>query len=358
MPGNTFGNIFRLTTFGESHGAVIGGVIDGCPAGLTIDHDFIRQELDRRKPVYPGSTGRKEADRVEFISGLTDGITIGAPLAFHVKNKSFQSSDYQSLTDIYRPSHADFTYEKKYGLPIGPGGSRASGRETAARVVAGAVAKLFLMQAGIEVNAFVSQVGEIILETDPVLADYGYASGSPYGCPDTDSATRIGALIQEVTEAGDSIGGSITCRIHGTPAGLGEPVFDKLQASLAKAMLSVGTAKAFEYGLGFKASSIRGSDYNDQMTARDGRIIYLTNHDGGIQGGISNGEDIIFRVGFKPVPSVQKVQSTVTRKGEPIELEVTGRHDSCHVPRLVVVVESMAALVLADNLLMHKGSRI
>ncbi len=358
MPGNTFGHIFRLTTFGESHGVATGGVIDGCPAGLAIDTDFIQSGLDRRKPLYAGATGRKEQDIVEFLSGIRDGKTTGAPVAFLVKNSSAKSSDYDEAGQIYRPSHADYSYEKKYGVPIGAGGGRASGRETVARVVAGSIAKLLLRESEIAIDACVSQVGKIIIDTDPVHLDYVFSGKSIYGCPDPGSEEKISALITTTAAQGDTLGGTVTCRIKGTPAGLGEPVFDKMQASLANAMLGIGSAKAFEYGLGFGAAALKGSEYNDQMKASDGKISFITNHDGGIQGGISNGEDIYFRVGFKPVPSVKLLQSTINSRGESAEIMLSGRHDTCHVPRLVVVVESMAALVIADHLLLNRTSRL
>lgn len=358
MAGNSTGYLFRLTTFGESHGVAVGGIIDGCPAGLAIDPAFIQDEIDRRKPLYIGSTGRKESDRVEFLSGIHKGKSTGAPIAFLVKNTSVNPSDYSGIEHAYRPSHADYTYEKKYGVPIGPGGGRASGRETVARVVAGSVAKLFLQSSGIAVNACVSQVGSVILDVNPIKADYSFALRSPLACPDADSEARIGSLISETALAGDTLGGTVTCRIKGAPTGLGEPVFDKLQASLAKAMLSIGSSKAFEYGLGFNAAFLSGSEYNDLMTVKQGKVNFLTNHDGGIQGGISNGEDIYFRVGFKPVPSVKLPQSMVNSRGQATEILIGGRHDCCHVPRLVVIVESMAALVLADHLLMDKASRL
>lgn len=351
MPGNSIGYLFRLTTFGESHGPSTGGVIDGCPAGLSIDLDFIQRELDRRKPVYPGSTQRKEPDQVEFLSGIRDGKSSGAPIGFLVKNLSAQSADYKELSEIYRPSHADYTYEKKYGIPVSGGGGRASGRETVARVVGGAIAKLLLKQHHIEINAFVSQVGNIVATGDINVTGLLKAMKSPYGCLDAKMEQQVAGLIVEAKKNGDTLGGAVTCLVKGTPPGLGEPVFDKLQADLAKAMLSIGSAKAFEYGLGFRASSMKGSEYNDQMTVKDGNLTFLTNHDGGIQGGISNGEDILFRVGFKPVPSVKMTQSTVNRGGEPAQVSISGRHDTCHVPRLVVIVESMAALVMADHLL-------
>jgi chorismate synthase len=357
MSGNTIGHLFRLTTFGESHGMALGGVIDGCPAGLTINFDLIQQELDRRKPLYPGSTPRKEADVAEFLSGIHEGLTLGTPIGFIIRNLEAKSTEYQKISGLYRPSHADFTYALKYGLSA-QGGGRASGRETATRVVGGAVARQFLIHSGIEITACVSQIGHIIYGDDLTDADLSFAAQSAFGCPDTKMEDQVASLIREAEQEGDTLGGTITCRINGVPPGLGEPVFDKLQAELAKAMLSIGSAKAFEYGLGFRASSMKGSEYNDQLTGKDGKVIFLTNHDGGIQGGISNGEAIYFRVGFKPVPSVKKTQSSVNQNGEPAEIKISGRHDTCHVPRLVVVVESMAALVMADHLLRNAGSRM
>lgn len=357
MPGNTFGYLFRLTTYGESHGAAIGGVIDGCPAGLAVDFDYILQELDRRKPVYPGSTSRKEPDRVEFLSGIHEGIALGTPIGFMVKNTSGRSGDYDDLTGLYRPSHADYTYDKKFGI-LGSGGGRASGRETVARVVAGAIAKLLLKTAGVEISAFITQVGSVIAGDEIIKAGTSGILPSKLGFLDMQMEEKALSLILEAAKNGDTLGGTITCLVRGVPAGLGEPVFDKLQADLAKAMLSIGSAKAFEYGLGFRAASWKGSDYNDQLTVKDGKVTFLTNHDGGIQGGISSGEDILFRVGFKPVPSVKVPQKTINRKGEPSEIIISGRHDTCHIPRLVVIVESMAALVMADHLLRNAGSRI
>lgn len=358
MPGNSIGHIYRLTTFGESHGKAIGGVIDGLPAGLTVDYSFLQQELKRRMPLYPGSTARKEPDEVEFLSGISNGISLGTPVGFIIKNVGDQPADYDELSGLYRPSHADYSYEKKYGNTGVSGGGRASGRETVARVVAGAVAKLLLKLSGVEIHAFVSQIGSVIPEIDLKQADLAAAKDSPYGCLDKETEKKIAAIINDAESKGDTLGGVITAMIKGTPPGLGEPVFDKLQANLAKAMLSIGSSKAFEYGLGFKSSLWMGSDYNDQMTVKEGKITFKTNHDGGIQGGISNGEDILFRVGFKPIPSVKVSQSTVNRMGEAAEIKIGGRHDTCHVPRLVVVVEAMAALVMADHLLLARSSRI
>jgi len=328
MSGNSIGISFKLTTFGESHGPATGGVIDGCPAGLPIDPEFIKQELDRRKPFYEGATGRKEADAVEFLSGIGNGISLGTPIAFIIRNEDVITSDYQEIKDVFRPSHADYSYFMKYGR-MATGGGRASGRETAARVAGGAVAKLLLGKAGISVKGKVQSIGD------------GTAEG-----------------ISKAIEQGDTLGGTVTCRIAGVPAGLGEPVFDKLSAALAKAAMSIPSAKAFEYGLGFMAPTMPGSKYNDQMTVKDGKAVFLTHHDGGIQGGISNGDDIYFRVAFKPVPSVKIPQDTINKDFEPVRIEIGGRHDVCHVPRLVVVVESMAALVLADHWLRAMNSRL
>jgi chorismate synthase len=357
MPGNSFGDLFRLTTFGESHSQAVGGVIDGCPAGLSIDFDFIQQELDRRKPSYPGSTARCEPDVAEFLSGIAIGKTLGTPIGFLVKNLDAKANDYHDLANLYRPSHADYAYAKKYGAVGLSGGGRASGRETVARVVAGAVAKLLLRTAKIELTAFVSQIGSVVDKSDIATADLSRALESPYCCLDPALEQQFASCIREAELSGDTLGGTVSCRIEGVPPGLGEPLFDKLQADLAKAMLSIGSAKAFEYGLGFQASSMKGTEYNDQLTAGEGRITFLTNHDGGIQGGISNGEAIYFRVGFKPVPSVKTTQSTVNRQGEAARISIRGRHDTCHVPRLVVIVESMAALVLSDHLLRMTGMR-
>jgi chorismate synthase len=334
MSGNTFGIIFRLTTFGESHSTAVGGIIDGCPAGLLINTDFIKSELDRRKPHYPGSTARKEPDAFEILSGVENDLSLGTPIGFMIRNSDIRKYDYQNLADVFRPSHADFTQFKKYGFLVS-GGGRSSGRETSARVVAGDIAKLFLKNSGIEIIAEPVSIG---------------------GIPFDDEKSQ--AIINEAEKAGDTLGGTIKCRITGVPAGLGEPVFDKMQADLAKAMLGIGSAKGFEYGYGFKAADMKGSEYNDRLAVKNNRLIHLTNHDGGIQGGITNGEEINFRVGFKPVPSVRIPQSTVNKNGNQVEIKITGRHDTCHIPRLVVVVESMAALVLADHMLRNRSTKI
>ena len=334
MSGNTFGVIFRLITFGESHSPAIGGVIEGCPAGILINPDFIKSELDRRKPHYAGSTARKEPDTFEILSGVDNDLSLCTPISFIIRNSDISKSDYHNTKDVFRPSHADFTQYKKYGFFVS-GGGRASGRETAARVAGGAIAKLFLKKSGIEILAMPESIGGIPFDDKKSLE-----------------------IIKEVEKSGDTLGGTVTCRITGVPAGLGEPVFDKMQADLAKAMLSIGTAKGFEYGYGFKASDMKGSEYNDQLAAKNDSLIFLTNHDGGIQGGITNGEEIYSRVGFKPVPSVRIPQSSVNKNGNQVEIKISGRHDTCHIPRIVVVVESMAALVLADHMLRNRYAKI
>jgi len=361
MPGNTFGNIFRLTTYGESHGHSIGGVIDGCPAGLIIDTAFISDELHRRSPVYPGSTPRNEPDQIEFLSGIMDGITLGTPIAFRVSNLKGQDADYKILADVYRPSHADFTYDRKYGIRDHRGGGRSSGRETLARVVGGAIAKMLLATIQVEVKAAVTRIGNATMQEYPesiISAMKMKPELSVLQCPDPDVEKKMVEQIEAAALSGDTVGGEVFCVISGVPPGWGEPVFDKLQAQLAAAMMSIGTAKGFEYGMGFGAARLRGSHHNDQMKLRDGQPAFLTNHDGGIQGGISNGQDICFKVGFKPVPSVRNIQKTVDRQGSEMEINLTGRHDACHVPRLAVVVEAMAALVLADQWLRNQSSRL
>jgi chorismate synthase len=358
MPGNSIGNIFRLTTFGESHGPATGGIIDGCPAGLGLDHEFIRQEIERRQPLYPGSTPRSEADTVEWLAGIRDDLTLGTPIAFQVRNQNVQSADYAEISDFYRPSHADYTYGKKFGIRDGRGGGRASGRETLARVVAGAVAKLLLRESNMTIRASICKVGHLVMPSFPVGSDPQNASSSGLILTDPSREAEILNLIGQMKESGNTVGGSISCIISGLVPGLGEPVFDKMQSALAAAMLSIGTARAFEFGMGFEAAGMTGKEHNDQMEMRDGRIAFLTNHDGGIQGGISNGQDIYFRVGFKPVSSIHSEQRMINANGEEANIALSGRHDTCHLPRLVVVVEAMAALVLADFLLRSRLSKI
>lgn len=358
MPGNSIGYLFRVTSFGESHGNAFGGMIDGCPAGLEIDFDFINEELKRRNPDYPGSTPRKEQDKVEWLSGILGNKTLGTPIAFSVRNEQQQPQDYDPLVDVYRPSHADFAYESKYGIRDYRGGGRASGRETLVRVVAGALAKHLLKRYGITIEALITQIGPLQLADDPGNINPTEHVRSYLPLVDPWREPEVEEVILKARESGDTLGGAILCRVLHVPAGLGEPVFDKLQADLARAMFSIGTAKAFEYGLGFRAAGMKGSDYNDKMSVDRGKVTFLTNHDGGIQGGISNGEEIYFRVGFKPVPSIHQPQQMVSSSLETSEVTISGRHDTCHIPRVVVVVEAMTAIVLADHLLRNRASKI
>jgi chorismate synthase len=354
---NTFGNIFRLTSFGESHGEAIGGIIDGCPSGIIIETEHIQKELDRRKPGQSAiTTSRNEADRVEFLSGIYEGKTIGTPIGFIVKNQNQHSSDYDSLRNVYRPSHADFTYQKKYGIRDHRGGGRSSARETIARVVGGAIAKAVLQELRIKITAYTSQVGTIRLEQPYTDLDLTHIDATPIRCPDTVVAERMIRYIQQIKEDGDTIGGIITCVCEGIPAGLGEPVFGKLHAALGNAMLSINAVKGFEYGLGFDSVQHKGSEINDHFYRRsDGRIGTKTNYSGGIQGGISTGEPIYFRVAFKPVATLMKEQQTVNESGRTIMLQAKGRHDPCVLPRAVPIVEAMAAMVILDYYLLNKS---
>ena len=345
---NTFGNIFKLTSFGESHGAAIGGVIDGCPAGLTLDFDFIQNELDRRRPGQSDlTTPRKEADKVEFLSGIFEGKTTGTPIGFIVRNENQHSQDYENLKDVFRPSHADFTYQQKYGIRDYRGGGRSSARETIARVVAGAVAKLYLKKIGISITAYTSQVGAIALENDYTKYNLSTIENTPIRCPDTEKAAEMMELIKQVQSEGDTIGGIITCVIKGVPTGLGEPVFGKLHATLGSAMLSINAVKGFEYGTGFNVGH-RGSEVNDAFFIDNGTVSTKTNYSGGIQGGISNGQDIYFRVAFKPVATIFSEQKTVDIHGNETTVKAYGRHDACVLPRAVPVVEAMGAMVMLD----------
>ena len=351
---NTFGNIFRLTSFGESHGVAIGGVIDGCPAGLALDFDFIQHELNRRRPGQSAiTTLRNEADKVEFLSGIFEGKTTGTPIGFIVRNENQQSLDYENLKDVFRPSHADFTYQQKYGIRDYRGGGRSSARETVARVVAGAIAKLYLRQIGITVTAYTSQVGAIALENDYTKYDFATIENSPIRCPDVEKAHEMTELIKKTQADGDTIGGVITCVIKGVPVGLGEPVFGKLHATLGSAMLSINAVKGFEYGMGFDVGR-RGSEMNDAFFNDNGTVTTKTNYSGGIQGGISNGQDIYFRVAFKPVATVFSEQETVDSGGNEAVIKARGRHDACVLPRAVPVVEAMGAMVVLDYWLMRK----
>lgn len=352
---NTFGTLFRLTSFGESHGVAVGGVIDGCPPGLLIDLDFIQSELDRRRPGQSRiTTPRKEADRVEFLSGIFEGKSTGAPIGFLIRNENQQSSDYDHLKMVYRPSHADYTYHLKYGHRDHRGGGRSSARETISRVVAGAVAKLYLKQIGIQISAFTSQVGPIRLEHDYKAYDLSLTEENMVRCPDPETAERMIKLIQEVRYQGDTIGGVITCVASGVPAGLGEPVFGKLHASLGSAMLSINAVKGFEYGTGFNVEQ-RGSEVNDHFFNDEGKINTRTNHSGGIQAGISNGQDIYFRVAFKPVATILQEQETVDILGNDTTIKARGRHDPCVLPRAVPIVEAMTAITLMDHYLLARS---
>lgn len=352
---NTFGNIFQLTTFGESHGAGVGGVIDGMPAGIDIDVDFIQHELDRRKPGQSAiTTGRKEGDVVEILSGVFEGKSTGCPIGFLVRNTNQHSNDYENVRNVFRPSHADFTYTMKYGLRDHRGGGRSSARETISRCVGGAFAKLALKQLGIETIAYTSQVGDISLDRDYHKYDLSLIESNNVRCPDAAKAEEMEKLILEVKADGDTIGGVITCVIKGCPVGLGEPAFDKLHAQLGAAMLGINAVKGFEYGEGFEGVGQRGSEQNDIFYNNNGKIDTRTNHSGGIQGGISNGQDIYFRVLFKPVATQLREQPTVDKEGNETTLEVKGRHDPCVLPRAVPVVEAMAAMIILDNYLLNK----
>jgi chorismate synthase len=359
MPGNTFGQIFRLTTFGESHGPAIGGVIDGCPAGLKVDHDAVQAELDRRRPGSTTlGTARTEGDEVEFLSGLFKNTTLGTPIGFLIRNKDVQSADYDHLKDVYRPSHGDLTWELKFGIRDHRGGGRSSARETASRVVGGAIARLMLKQEGVQIDAYVSGVGEVLVETEYDRLDLPGRWNDPVRCPDPVASHKMRALIEQVRTEGDSIGGSIRCVIRGCPPGLGEPVFDKLNAELGRAMLGINAVKAFSIGSGQEAARMRGSQHNDAFTSGAGRIRTATNRSGGIQGGISNGEDILMEIHFKPVATIAQEQATVDASGKEVKLAAKGRHDPCVVPRAVPIVESMACLVIADHLLRQRMSRV
>jgi chorismate synthase len=356
---NSFGNIFKLTSFGESHGKAIGGVIDGFPSGIHIDTGFVQQELNRRKPGQSSITSsRNEPDEVEFLSGIFEEKSTGCPIGFVVWNRNLQTSDYDSLKKVYRPSHADYTYMVKYGIRDHRGGGRSSARETISRVVAGALAKLALKQLGISITAYTSQVGAIKLEGNYTDYDWDMIENNPVRCPDLEKAKEMQTYIEKIKEEGDTIGGVITCVIRKCPIGLGQPVFGKLHAALGNAMLSINAAKAFEYGDGFKGLKQKGSEQNDVFFNNYGRIETLTNHSGGIQGGISNGQDIFFRVAFKPVPTVLMEQHTVNADGKDTTLKPRGRHDPCVLPRAVPIVEAMAAITILDYYLLDKTTQL
>lgn len=354
MAGNTYGTIFKLSTFGESHGKAIGGVIDGCPAGIELDLKAIQYDLDRRKPGQSAIvTQRKEPDEVEFFSGIFEGKTTGTPIGFAIHNTNQKSNDYSHIKDSYRPSHADYVYDEKYGIRDYRGGGRSSARETASRVVAGAIAKQFL--APITFQAYVSAVGPLRLNSDPSSLDLSEVENNPVRCPDPEMAAEMESYIKQIRKEGDTIGGVVSCIIKNVPVGLGEPVFDKLHAELGKAMLSINAVKGFEYGSGFEGTQMKGSAHNDLFNL-DGTT--KTNQSGGIQGGISNGMDIYFNVAFKPVATIMQNQQTINSSGERVAMQGKGRHDPCVVPRAVPIVEAMAALVLADFKLLKRTNKI
>ncbi|MFM7431322.1 MAG: chorismate synthase [Flammeovirgaceae bacterium] len=356
--GNSYGTLFKISTFGESHGLAIGVVIDGCPAGLAIDEAFIQTELTRRKPGQSKiTTQRKEDDTFKILSGVFEGKSTGTPIAIVIENQDQRSKDYGHIENTFRPSHADFTYQEKYGIRDHRGGGRSSARETAARVAAGAIAKLLLKQYSIEINAFVSQVGKLKAPHYSLL-DLSKTEDNIVRCPDSGIAEKMIALIDQVRLDRDTIGGIVTCVIKSMPVGLGEPVFDKLHAELGKAMLSINAVKGFEYGSGFEGVQLRGSQHNDEFYNDQGKIRTKTNHSGGVQGGISNGEDIYFNVAFKPVATIMQDQQTVDKEGNDATVSGKGRHDPCVVPRAVPIVEAMAALVLVDFLLRNQVSKI
>lgn len=354
MAGNTFGNIFKVTTFGESHGAAIGGIIDGCPAGVVLDLEAIQEELNRRKPGQSAIvTQRKEPDTVEFYSGIFEGITTGTPIGFVIKNANQKSKDYSHIKDSYRPSHADYTYDQKYGIRDYRGGGRSSARETASRVVAGAVAKQVLKT--IEFKAYVSSVGDIHLDTPYNEVDVSLIESNIVRCPDTEKAMEMEQYIKQIRKEGDTVGGVVSCVIKNVPVGLGEPVFDRLHADLGKAMLSINAVKGFEYGSGFEGAKLKGSQHNDLFN-EDGST--QTNLSGGIQGGISNGMDIYFRVAFKPVATIMQDQETIDKEGNIVTMQGKGRHDPCVVPRAVPIVEAMAAITLLDHWLRNQNAKL
>lgn len=356
---NTFGNLFRLTTFGESHGEAVGGIVDGMPAGIDVDMEYLQHQLDRRRPGQSAiTTSRKEADKLEILSGIFEGKTTGHPIGFLVRNQNQHSADYANLADLFRPSHADYTYWKKYGIRDYRGGGRSSARETISRVVGGGFAQLALKKLGIHVTAWTSQVGDIVLERKYQELDFAEIERNAVRCPDSAVAAQMQDLILRVKEDGDTIGGCISCVVTGCPVGLGEPAFGKLHAALGAAMLGINAVKGFEYGEGFGGVSWRGSEQNDIFETREGRIRTRTNHSGGIQGGISNGEDIYFRVAFKPVATILRPQPTVNKAGEPVTMEARGRHDPCVLPRAVPVVEAMTAMTILDYYLLNKAVRL
>lgn len=359
MSGNTFGHIFKLTSFGESHGVAIGGVIDGCPANIHLNFDKIQHELDRRKPGQSSIvTQRKESDTVKFLSGVFEGKTTGTSIGFIIENENQKSKDYSHIEDKFRPSHADFTYQEKYGIRDYKGGGRSSARETACRVVAGAIAKQILAQIGVAINAYTNSVGDISLNKNYKDLDFSIIESNDVRCPNEEIANQMIDLIKSIRKEGDTIGGTVSCVIKNTPIGLGNPVFDKLHAEIGKAMLSINAVKGFEYGSGFSGTEMKGSEHNDIMENIGGKSAFQTNYAGGIQGGISNGEDIYFNVAFKPVATIMQPQNTINKGGENVSIEGKGRHDPCVVPRAIPIVEAMAALVILDHYLIQKTTHI
>ena len=356
---NTFGNLYRLTSFGESHGPGIGGVIDGCPACIAVDMDFIQHELDRRKPGQSSlTTPRKEKDRVQFLSGIYEGQTIGTPIGFIIWNENQRSEDYDEIKKVFRPSHADYTYQQKYGIRDTRGGGRSSARETIVRCTGGAIAKLVLATYNINIQAYTSQVAHIKLDKPYQAYDLSMTETNAVRCPDPQKASEMEAYIKQIHEEGDTVGGIISCVIRGVPVGLGEPVFGKLHAALGNAMLSINAAKGFDYGLGFDTSLYKGSEQNDLFCNNKGQIRTQTNYSGGIQGGISNGEDIYFRVAFKATPTILIEQATVDMNGEETIMKARGRHDPCVLPRAVPIVEAMAAMTVLDFLLLNDSRKL
>lgn len=359
MAGNSFGSLFRITTFGESHGEAVGVVIDGCPAGLAIDLGQVQQELDRRRPGQSHiTTQRHEADKVEVLSGIFKGHSVGTPIALLVRNEDARSKDYSHIKESFRPSHADFTYQEKYGLRDYRGGGRSSARETVARVAAGAIAKQYLATLGVSVQAYVSTVGNIDVLLPHSQLDLSLTETNIVRCPHPETAERMIEAIEAIRKAGDTLGGVVSCVVAGAPTGWGEPVFDKLHADFAKAMMSINATKGFEYGSGFEGVRLKGSEHNDRFENQEGKIRTVTNHSGGIQGGISNGMDIYFRVAFKPVATLMQAQQTVNHQGDATTIQGKGRHDPCVVPRAVPIVEAMAALVLADHALRNRSAKL
>ena len=364
MSGSTIGTILKLTTFGESHGSAIGGVLEGCPAGLAVDFEYVQAELNRRRPGQSALVSpRNEADQLEWLSGVKNGITLGTPIGFIVRNNDQRSSDYDAIRKVYRPSHSDYVYEAKYGLRDENGGGRSSARETISRVVGGALAQLLLKHWGISIAAYTAQIGPHQMPSTPDGVPIHYPletiDASLVRCPDPAVSQRIENYLGELQEQGDTAGGSIVVNIKGAPAGLGEPVFDQLQADLAKAMLSINATKGFEYGTGFSAASYLGSAHNDEFVRKGQQIGTKTNRSGGIQGGISNGEDIYFKVAFKPVSTIRKQQQSLSSDThETVVFNTQGRHDPCVVPRAVPIVQAMTALVIADHYLRNKNSTI